>query len=98
MKSPIRTDKVAGQRHSKPINYRKAFLMARSITRRAEREPRFPPHRRRQMVARPDGGNMAPDSDIPILGEVDRVLGAADRLAGCFRDYRNPDSITPSLR
>jgi hypothetical protein len=38
-----------------------------------------------------DGGGL-------LLREVDERLGVLDRLAGCFTDYRNPNSIEHSVQ
>lgn len=47
----------------------------------------------RDVVGRFDGGRITSDGGGLLLREVDRRLGMLDRLAGCFTDYRNPNSI-----
>jgi len=47
----------------------------------------------REVVGRFDGGRITSDGGGLLLREVDRRLGMLDRLAGCFTDYRNPNSI-----
>jgi len=47
----------------------------------------------RQVVARFDGGTITSDAGSLLLGEVEERTGIIRRLAGCFRDYRNPDKI-----
>ena len=44
----------------------------------------------RRVVAGFDGGVMTSDAGALLLGAADRVIGLTRRLAGCFRDARNP--------
>ena len=48
---------------------------------------------RRNVVGRFDGGRITSDGGGVLLREVDQRLGLLDRLAACFTDYRNPNSI-----
>ena len=47
----------------------------------------------REVVGRFDGGRITSDGGGLLLREVDHRLGLSDRLARCFTDYRNPNSI-----
>jgi len=47
----------------------------------------------RDVVGRFDGGRITSDGGGLLLREVDRRIGLLDRLAGCFTDHRNPNSI-----
>lgn len=46
---------------------------------------------RRQVVARFDGGAITSDAGALLLRQVEERTGIIARLAGCFRDYRDPD-------
>lgn len=48
---------------------------------------------RRDLVGRFDGGQISSDGGGLLLREVDQRLGMLARLADCFTDYRNPNSI-----
>jgi hypothetical protein len=50
----------------------------------------FSGHGRREVVASFDGGTISSDGGALLLREVDRRLQLMERLAGCFRDERNP--------
>jgi len=50
----------------------------------------FGEHGRREVVANFDGGTISSDGGALLLREVDRRLKLVERLAGCFRDERNP--------
>jgi len=52
----------------------------------------------REVVGRFDGGRVTTDGGGLLLREVDQRLGLLDRLAGCFTDYRNPNSIEHDVR
>jgi len=52
----------------------------------------------RDVVARFDGGRITSDGGGLLLREVDHRLGMLPRLAGCFSDYRNPNSVEHSVR
>lgn len=53
---------------------------------------------RREVVGRFDGGRMTSDGGGLLLREVDLRLGLMQRLADCFTDHRNPNSIEHSIR
>ena len=52
----------------------------------------------RDVVGRFDGGRLSSDGGGVLLREVDQRLGLLQRLAGGFRDYRNPNSVEHSVR
>lgn len=51
----------------------------------------------RDVVGRFDGGRITSDGGGLLLREVDLRLGLLDRMAACFTDYRNPNSIEHSV-
>ena len=53
---------------------------------------------RREIIGRFDGGRLTSDGGGLLLREVDMRIGLLDRVAGCFQDYRNPQSIEHSVR
>ncbi|HHM04813.1 MAG TPA: IS1380 family transposase, partial [Gammaproteobacteria bacterium] len=53
---------------------------------------------RREVIGRFDGGRITSDGVGLLLREVDHRIGLLDRLAECFTDYRNPESIEHSVR
>ena len=53
---------------------------------------------RRQVIGCFDGGRITSDGGGLLLREVDQRIGLLERLAGCFTDYRNPESIEHSVR
>ncbi len=53
---------------------------------------------RRKVIGRFDGGRITSDGGGLLLREVDKRLGLLDRLATCFTDYRNPNSIEHSVQ
>ena len=48
---------------------------------------------RRNVVGRFDGGRITSDGGGLLLREVDQRIGLLNRMASCFTDYRNPNSI-----
>lgn len=48
---------------------------------------------RREVVGRFDGGRISSDGGGVLLRETDRRIGLLERLARCFVDYRNPNSV-----
>jgi hypothetical protein len=52
---------------------------------------------RRPVVARFDGGAITSDAGALLLRQVEERTGIIARLAGCFRDYRDPDTIEHSV-
>jgi len=53
---------------------------------------------RREVVGRFDGGRITSDGGGLLLREVDQRIGLLHRLAGCFDDYRNPNSPKRDIR
>jgi len=53
---------------------------------------------KRDVVGRFDGGRITSDGGGLLLREVDLRLGLLQRLADCFADHRNPNSIEHSVR
>jgi len=53
---------------------------------------------RRQVKARFDGGHISSDAGALLLRRLDDKIGFLDRLAECFRDYRDPDRTEHSVR
>lgn len=51
----------------------------------------------RDVVGRFDGGRLTSDGGGLLLREVDRRVGMLGRLASCFTDYRNPNSLEHSV-
>lgn len=51
----------------------------------------------REIVARFDGGRVTSDGGGLLLREVDRRFGITERLAGCFRDFRDSELVEHSL-
>ena len=52
---------------------------------------------RRDVVGRFDGGRITSDGGGLLLREVDKRIGLLHRMANCFTDYRNPNSIEHSV-
>jgi len=48
---------------------------------------------RREVIGRFDGGTISSDAGGVLLREVERRCEILKRLAGCFRDYRDPERI-----
>ena len=53
---------------------------------------------RRDVIGRFDGGRITSDAGGMLLRETDLRLGFLDRLARCFSDYRNPNSVEHTVR
>src|SRR5699024_5719570 len=53
---------------------------------------------RREVVGRFDGGRITSDGGGLLLREVDQRIGLIDRLARCFVDHRNPNSVEHRVR
>ena len=53
---------------------------------------------RRRVVAAFDGGTVSSDAGAVLLKQADGAIGLLDRLAGCFRDHRDPRLIEHSVR
>jgi hypothetical protein len=52
---------------------------------------------RREVIGRFDGGTISSDAGGVLLREVERGCGILKRVAGCFRDYRDPERIEHSV-
>jgi hypothetical protein len=52
---------------------------------------------RREVIGRFDGGTISSDAGAVLLREVEKQCGILKRVAGCFRDYRDPERIEHSL-
>jgi hypothetical protein len=57
----------------------------------------FPRVNARAVVASFDGGRITSDAGALLLGATDRVIGLTRRLAGCFKDHRDPAFVEHSL-
>ena len=57
----------------------------------------FPAVGRKKITAAFDGGRITSDSGVMLLGQAERRLGVADKLAAVIADPRNPLLITHSL-
>lgn len=53
---------------------------------------------RRRVVAAFNGGAVSSDAGALLLKRTDEAIGLIDRLAGCFRDGRDPGAIEHSVR
>lgn len=53
---------------------------------------------RREVLGRFDGGRITSNGGGLLLREVDVRLGMPPRLAACFTDYRNPNSVEHSVQ
>ena len=53
---------------------------------------------RRDVIGRFDGGRITSDGGGVLLRETDLRLGLMDRLAGCFSDHRNANSVEHGVR
>ena len=52
---------------------------------------------RRGVIGRFDGGVISSDAGGVLLREVEKRCGVLKRVAGCFRDYRDPERIEHSV-
>ena len=57
----------------------------------------FPAVGRKKITAAFDGGRITSDAGVMLLGQAERRLGLADKLAAVIADPRNPLLITHSL-
>jgi hypothetical protein len=57
----------------------------------------FPAVGRKKIIAAFDGGRITSDAGVMLLGQAERRLGLADKLAAVIADPRNPLLITHSL-
>jgi len=53
--------------------------------------------RRRKVIGRFDGGAISSDAGGVLLREVEKRCGILKRVAGCFRDYRDPERTEHSV-
>ena len=53
----------------------------------------FHPLGRRRVTGRFDGGRISSDAGGLLLREIDRHISLTARVAECFADYRNPNSV-----
>ena len=51
----------------------------------------------REVIGRFDGGTISSDAGGVLLREVENHFGILKRVAGCFRDYRDPERIEHSV-
>ena len=52
----------------------------------------------REVIGRFDGGTISSDGGGVLLREVENQFGILKRVAGCFRDYRDPERIEHSVK
>src|SRR5690349_6839437 len=67
---------------------------------RVESTPSLPglsPVAGKPLIARFDGGQLSSDGGLLVLGEVERRLGLAERLAACIDDPRAPERVRHGL-
>src|ERR1700712_3223923 len=57
----------------------------------------FPAIHRRKVTAAFDGGKLTSDGGVLLLGQAERQLGIAGRLAGCIADSRDQGRVIHSL-
>ncbi len=57
----------------------------------------FPAAARKKITAAFDGGRITSDAGVMLLGQAERRLGLADKLARVIADMRNPSAVTHSV-
>ena len=57
----------------------------------------LPAVRRKKVTADFDGGPISSDGGLVLLREAERRLGPAEALAGCIREWRDPDWVVHTL-
>ena len=57
----------------------------------------FPAVARKKITAAFDGGRITSDAGVMLLGQAERRLGLADKLARVIADPRNPSAVTHSV-
>ena len=57
----------------------------------------LPAVRRKKVTADFEGGLISSDGGVVLLREAERRLGLAETLAGCIRDWRDPDRVVHTL-
>ena len=55
-------------------------------------------HGRRRVTACFDGGRLTTEGGGLLLREADARIGLLERMACCFRDYRNPSAVEHTVR
>lgn len=55
-------------------------------------------HGRRRVTACFDGGRLTTEGGGLLLRETDARVGLLERMASCFRDYRNPSAVEHTVR
>lgn len=58
---------------------------------------RFEAPKRREIVARFDGGTISSDGGAVLLAEAERRARIVGRFAGCFQDHRDPARVEHSI-
>ncbi len=58
----------------------------------------FGRHGRRRVTVRFDGGQLTSEGGGVLLRETEARLGLLERMASCFRDYRNPSAVEHTVR
>jgi hypothetical protein len=59
--------------------------------------PGLSPVQGKAVIARFDGGRLSSEGGLLALGEIERRLGLADRLAACLKDKRAPEKVVHRL-
>jgi hypothetical protein len=59
--------------------------------------PGLPAVQGKALIARFDGGQLSSEGGLLALGEIERRLGLAERLAGCLKDPRMPEKVVYDL-
>src|SRR6516225_11931481 len=62
-----------------------------------EAELRFPAVCRKKVTAAFDGGRLTSDGGVLLLGQIERQLGVAERLAKCIEDPRDQSAVQHSI-
>ena len=57
----------------------------------------FPAICRKKVTAAFDGGRLTSDAGALLLGQIERQLGLAERLAKCIEDPRDPSAVRHSI-
>ena len=57
----------------------------------------FPAVARKKITVAFDGGHISSDAGVMLLGQAERRLGLADKLARVIVDPRNPSAVTHSV-
>ena len=57
----------------------------------------LPPVQRKKVTADFAGGSISSDGGLVLLREAERRLGLAGALAGCIREWRDPERVVHTL-